>query len=84
MKTGKVRNQWKFVDSYTNRIRTYVKKHDVVTVDEIYQNFIDFSASTKKIKDEQKKIRSILHSMFLRGELERLKIGQYKKTSNIF
>ncbi len=71
MKNGKVRNQWKFVDSYTNRVRTYVKKHDVVTVDEVYLNFIDFSASTKKIKDEQKKIRDSFAN--------RTQVGQEKR-----
>lgn len=79
-----MKNQWRYVNSYTNKIRIYIKQNNVATIEELYKKFVNSSKSETNIVKEQHKIRSILHSMLSRGEITRITEGQYKKTSNIF
>jgi len=84
MKTEKKRNRWKNVDSYTNRIRDFFKEKNTISLDELYKKFVSKSQSQTNIFHEQHKVRSILYSMLLRGEIIRIEEGHYKKTSTIF
>ena len=79
-----MKNQWRHVDSYTNKIRIYIKQNNIATIEELYKKFVNNSKSETNIAKEHHKIRSIIHSMLSRGEITRIKEGQYKKTSNIF
>ena len=83
-KSKEMKNQWKYVDSYTNKIRVYIKQNNVVTIGTLYKKFVNNSQSEIEIITEQHKIRSIMNSMLSRGEITRIKEGQYKKTSEIF
>ena len=61
-----------------------IKPSKISGIDELYKKFVSKSQSQTNIFHEQHKVRSILYSMLLRGEIIRIEEGHYKKTSTIF
>ena len=71
------------MENFTDEIRNKFHEKEVLTIKDLYTEFVELSESNIQQKSKKHKIRSVVNNLHKRGEITRFDDGNYKKTEKI-